>query len=145
MRAFRVLPLALLSLALPSGCSSTLGSDPEEWVREVGWLAPELSSIQMLKMPAQATAGVPFGITVTTVGSSSCTRADGADVVVSVLVADVTPWDRVAPQGTACTEDLAPFPRDVTLRFDLAGTATVRLHGRGGMTYQATLPVGSPY
>jgi hypothetical protein len=33
MRAFRVLPLALLSLALPSGCSSTLGSDPEEWVR----------------------------------------------------------------------------------------------------------------
>jgi len=136
MRAFRVLPL---TLAL--GCSSILGSDTDEWAREVGWLAPELSSIQMLKLPAQATAGTAFQITVTTVGSSSCTRADGADVAVSGLVADVTPWDRVAPEGTACTEDLAAFPRDVTLRFDLEGTATVRLHGRGGMSYQTTLPV----
>jgi hypothetical protein len=62
-------------------------------------------------------------------------------VVVSGLLADVTPWDRVAPHGTACTDDLAPFPRDVTLRFDVAGTATVRLHGLGGMAYQTNLPV----
>ena len=136
MRAFRVLPLALVF-----GCSSILGPDTDEWVREVGQLAPELSSIQMLRLPVEAEAGMAFDITVTTVGSSSCTRADGAEVVVSGLVADVTPWDRVAPQGTACTADLAGFPRDVTLRFDVAGTATIRLHGRGGMSYQTTLPV----
>lgn len=136
MRALR-----LLSLVLFTGCSSVLGSDPTEWRREVGVLAPELSSIQMLRLPAQATTGSAFEITVTTVGSSTCTRADGAAVQVSGLVADVTPWDRVAPVGMACTDDLAPFPRTVTLRFDVSGTATVRLRGRGGLSYEAKLPV----
>ena len=107
----------------------------------MGALRPELSSIQMLEMPANATAGVSFEITVTTVGSSSCTRADGASVAVSGLVADVTPWDLVAPVGAVCTDDLAPFPRRVTLRFSGAGTATIRLHGRGGLTYEAALTV----
>jgi len=95
----------------------------------------------MLEMPARAIAGVAFEITVTTVGSGICTRADGASVAVSGLVADVTPWDRLAPARAVCTDDLAPFPRRVTLRFSSPGTATIRLHGRGGLTYDAVLTV----
>ena len=79
-------------------------------------------------MPATLRRGVAFSATVATVGSSSCTRADGAEVTVTGLLAEVTPYDRKAI-GSVCTPDLAQFPRPVTLRFDQAGDAVVRVHG----------------
>lgn len=135
----RLTPLILL-VALLSACSDPVAPG-DDWVRQPGLLLPELSSAQMLQMPAQARAGVAFEITVTTLGSSSCTRPDGATVSVSGLVADVTPWDRIAPAGTACTDDLHPFPRTASVRFDSPGTALIRLHGKGDLIYEASLTV----
>jgi len=131
--------LLSLLVGLLAGCSDRLG--PDDWARRPGRLYPEISVTQMLQMPAQATAGVPFEITVTTRGSGSCTRADGMTVSVSGMVADVTPWDRVAPEGTMCTDDLAAFPRTATVRFDDPGTGAIRLHGRNDLVYHASLTV----
>lgn len=130
----------MLLAALLTGCSDPVAPD-DDWERQPGLLMPELSSIQMLQMPAHARAGVAFEITVTTLGSSLCTRADGATVSVTGLVADVTPWDRIAPEGTACTDDLHPFPRAARVRFDTPGSALIRLHGSGGLVYEASLTV----
>lgn len=138
----RLMPLVLL-VALLTACSDPTAPG-DGWVREPGRLMPELSSIQMLQMPTQARAGTAFEITVTTVGSSSCTRPDGMTVSVSGLVADVTPWDRIAPEGTACTDDLHPFPRTATVRFDVPGAARIRLHGKGDLVYEASLTVMPP-
>ncbi|GMV04502.1 MAG: hypothetical protein AMXMBFR53_07820 [Gemmatimonadota bacterium] len=135
----RLTPLIFL-LVLLAACSDP-AAPGDGWAREPGRLMPELSSIQVLQMPTQARAGTAFEITVTTVGSSSCTRPDGATVSVSGLVADVTPWDRIAPEGTACTDDLHPFPRAATVRFDTPGSALIRLHGSGGLVYEASLTV----
>jgi hypothetical protein len=139
MRVHRLLHPLLLAVVAAS-CGGLFDPD-DEWTREPGRLHPEISAIQMLQMPTQATAGVPFEITVTTRGSSSCTRPDGMTVSVSGLTADVTPWDQVAPQRTPCTDDLAAFPRTGTVRFDVAGSATIRLHGRDGLLYEASLAV----
>jgi hypothetical protein len=108
----------------------TSGTEPDDWRRVVGHVNPALSSIQAVSFPAQVQANVPFPVTVTTLGSSSCTRADGASVSRSDNLAIITPYDRVAPDGTACTRDLRGFPRTVMVRFGRPGEARLRFPTR---------------
>ena len=123
----RVSILALTFLLL--GCTS--GTAPEDgWQRVVGHVNPALSSIQAISFPAHVQVNVPFQVTVTTVGSSSCTRADGASVSQSDNLAIIIPYDRVAPDGTGCTRDLRGFPRTVIVRFTSAGVARIRVPTR---------------
>jgi hypothetical protein len=126
----RLVTAALLApLAFVAACSSPTGED--EWQRVIGTIAPMFSSQQLLFIPEGITAGRPFTITVTTVGSSTCTRVAGADVAVTGAFATVTPYDRVPRGGVGCTRDLRGFPRDVTLTLPTAGAAVIRIRGRG--------------
>jgi len=113
----------LAALTLLSACDGLV--DGAGWRRQVGSISETPATLQM---PASVRRGVAFTATVTTYGSSSCTRADGAEVTVSGLLAEVTPYDRKAI-GSLCTTDVASFPRPVTLRFDEAGDAVVRVQG----------------
>lgn len=120
----------VLAALLVCACSTFTG--PPGWSRVIGTVNPALSSQQMVNLPTEARVNVPFTVTVTTLGSSSCTRADGADVVVSGRTATITPYDRVAPPDTPCTRDLRGFPHQVQLRFATAGEARINVIGRDG-------------
>ena len=141
---------AVLALLIPTACTS--GTDPDVdadgWRRVMGTMEPAMSSVQAIKVPADIVAGVPFTVTLTTLGSSSCTRADGANRAVVGNMAVITPYDRIAPEGTGCTRDLRGFPRDVTITIAEAGPATIRIIARGiespVLTYDATVTVRSP-
>ena len=122
MRYTRLLILVLV------GCSTPAGSDG--WRRTVGWVDPTLSSIQAVIAPPEVVAGRAFAVTVNTLGSSSCTRADGASVKVEGRVAEITPYDQVAPPNTPCTRDLRSFPRQVSITFATAGEAVIRVNRR---------------
>src|SRR5262245_37669849 len=123
MRAFAILALTTLA-----ACSTP--ADPDDWERVVGWANPLMSSIQAIELPAQVVANQPFNVTIRTLGSSSCTRADGAEAAVDRSVALVTPYDRVAPPNTGCTRDMRAFPRTVSVTFASPGPATIRLNTR---------------
>lgn len=131
--------LVLAAFTLLSACDGLV--DGSGWRRQVGSISETSSTLQM---PASVQRGVAFTATVTTTGSSSCTRADGAEVTVSGLLAEVTPYDRKAI-GSLCTTDVAQFPRPVTLRFDQAGDAVVRVQGFSigirASTYEAHVTV----
>jgi hypothetical protein len=108
------------------GCASLLGP---EWDRQVGTIEiPEVPLPPPIELPDTVEQGVPFASNVVTFGSSSCIRADGAEINVSGLTVHITPYDLVAVTGD-CNADLAIHPRNVTLQFEEAGKATVRVHG----------------
>ena len=122
----RVLRFAFLVTLV--ACSTP--NDPSGWERVIGWANPEMSSVQAIRFPSEAVANQPFNVTVTTIGSSSCTRADGATATVDKDVVTVTPYDFIAPSNTPCTRDLHPFPRTVSVTVPSAGLATMRLKTR---------------
>lgn len=130
MRRHIAVPSLALVLAA-AACGG--GGDPldslDGWKVVVGRISPSLSSVQAARAPATARVGVPFTVTVTTVGSGSCTRAAGARVSrVNARFVVVEPLDRER-DGT-CTDDLASYPRDVRVTFEEAGDAVVRVSGR---------------
>lgn len=128
--------LHVFPLALLAGCSGLL--DPGGWDRVVGAISVTEPPIAL---PSSVRRGVPFAAIVTTSGSSSCIRPDGASVRIDGLTAEITPYDRRAPRTTACTADLHPFPRPVELRFDQAGVALIRVHGRSDSLYEMEIMV----
>jgi hypothetical protein len=117
---------ALLVVAF-LGCASPVGSEPT-WERQVGAIEIGGDQAPPIELPETVERGVPFASTVVTFGSSVCVRADGAEVDMSGLTAHITPYDLVAVTGV-CTDDLAPYAREVTLQFDEVGEATVRVLG----------------
>lgn len=109
------------------GCSLLTA---DEWVRRTGALAPSHTHAQAVVVPGTARVGVPFTITVATVGSGSCVRPSGASVEVVGLTATVVPMDEVYVGGRhACTDDLVSYPRTVTLTFMEPGSASVQVSG----------------
>jgi hypothetical protein len=117
--------VALLALI---GCSSS--AEPNGWRRVIGVVQPFMSSIQAVIVPPAVSVNVPFAVTVNTVGSSSCTRPNGATLAVAGNTAVITPYDFVAPPGTACTEDLHAFPRSVNVTFTSVGVGRIQVKSR---------------
>lgn len=119
----------LFGLLLFTGCASLL--EPHRWERVVGVIdiGGEISP-SPIQVPDVVQKGVPFTATVVTYGSGTCTRGDGAEVQVTNLTAEITPYDLEARGEVICTDDLVPYPRTVTLRFDTVGEAVVRVLGR---------------
>lgn len=139
MRTLLRYSTGLIALVLLAGCSGIF--DPG-WERVVG-MTGDSGTLPPLTLPASAKRGESFDVTVTTYGSSSCTRADGAETSVRGLVAEITPYDLVS-RGGICTADLHSFPRTVTLRFAEAGEAIVRVNGHSGsepVRYEARITV----
>lgn len=137
----------LLVVVLATGCHSAAGPTRE---RVVGTIAAGMSSTAALESPVTALAGEPVTVTVTTVGSSSCTAAAGAEVIYRGAVVEITPYDWTAAPETACSRDMHPFPRRVTVRFPTMGTFTLRVTGRaltgelGGAVVEAPITVVGP-
>jgi hypothetical protein len=129
-RATRAAALALLCLA---GCRLITGDDTA-WRRRVGVIGTggDQAAPEVLQAPAEATAGVPFAVTVTTFGGG-CIRSDGVEGRYAGLVVELTPYDiyHEGP-GVVCTLELRFMPRKVSVRFDASGVATIRLRGRRG-------------
>jgi hypothetical protein len=124
MRTLAALSFAVLAA---SGCDIL---DPG-WSRQLGLVVEDPHHFNSLIAPDVVTRGTPFQITATTFGSSSCNRADGYELDALPSAAEIRLYDKSAPFGTACTADFASFPRTITLQFDLAGTAEIRVIGRG--------------
>ncbi len=67
-------------------------------------------------------------VSVTTYGGG-CHSKGETEVRVQGMVADIMPYDYTAPPGTVCTQPLLSFGHTVTVRFEAAGTARIRIHG----------------
>lgn len=121
---------AILICGVAAACSAD-PADPQD-SREPGIIEIHASGATggVLQLPETIHAGETFQATVTTFGSSSCTRADGADVQQSASLAEITPYDLWASENVDCTDDLRALPRSVSLRFDAPGDAVIRIRGR---------------
>ena len=131
-RVIRLVAGVAVTLGL-AACRSPAESD---WERRVGVLPVAFSSLQSVMVASPIRAGVPFAVTITTVGSSTCTRGDGVEVARSPRRVVLTPYDWIAPRGSTCTRDLHPFPRTVQLTLVQPGEHTLRVQGqplRGGV------------
>lgn len=133
-RAARAVAAGAAAAAL-AACGGPTAADAP---RVVGVISVALAPPRPLAVPDTVRAGVAFEVQVTTYGSGSCTRPDGAAVRVAGLVAEVTPYDR-DPTQAACTEDLRAYPRPATIRFDAVGQAVVRVRGRASRHSDSTV------
>ena len=124
MRTLAALSIAVLAA---SGCDIL---DPG-WSRRLGLVMEDPHHFHSLIAPDVVTRGTPFQITASTFGSSSCTRADGYELDALPAAAEIRLYDKSASSGTACTADFGSFPRTITLQFEQAGTAEIRVIGRG--------------
>lgn len=125
-----------LLVMLLAGCSVVR---PEDTVQMLGWLGssglpPEVA------IPDTFDLGVATPIEVSTFGSSSCTRVARTEVAISGLTATVEPIDEYRTKG-ACTDDLRKFTHTAQLRFNAAGQADIRIHGRVGHLERDTVIV----
>jgi hypothetical protein len=127
--AMRTVQLAAGFLLLATaGCEAFT---PQPWERVVGVIAVEdLPSYSPISVPDSVRLGESFVATVTTLGSGNCTRAYGADVSHHGHVLEVVPYDQERRGSGICTLDLVAYSRPVTLRFDVAGEARVRIIAR---------------
>lgn len=120
--------LCCLATLTAAGCAGIVAP---EWSRGPGLVLEGNVVPASLVAPDAVTRGTPFLVTVSTFGSGTCTRADGYELIAVLAAAEVKLYDLGAPPGTACTKDLKRFPRSLTLQFDQAGTAELRVIGRG--------------
>lgn len=99
------------------------------WRQQPGLIDVGSSHMAPISLPDTIHGAGLQTVVVQTWGSSSCTRAAGADVEYGELAVTIGPIDSVAIRGI-CTDDLAPHPRNVTINFNSVGTWTVRVLGR---------------
>ena len=94
-------------------------------------LIDKFPDLIVIDAPPEVHANQPFTVTIATYGSSSCTTVDGADVQVTDVVVEITPYDR-QPIGdnVVCTADLASHPREVVVTLSTLGHTTIRVVGQ---------------
>jgi hypothetical protein len=132
--------IAFLSTILVLVLAVCVAPAASRWQARLGTIEPDL---RPLELPEEIRAGLEFTVTVRTVGSSSCTAAAGVESAVEGMRAVIRPIDRVAPDGSICTMDLASFPRQVTLVFPTPGEGEIVVvaHSLQGDTVAYALPV----
>lgn len=124
--------LVISSLIPILSCGSLSG--PEQR-REIGTVFPEGPG-NVLTVPATASAGEPFTVTITTAGSSSCHVRSETEVEIEGDTAVITPYDTFELGN--CTADLEAFDHEVSVTFDDAGAATVIARVRQGSPAEMT-------
>ena len=133
--------LAALTVLSLSGCS--LLTDVG-WSRRPGLVLDGPPPMTSLVVPA-AVRGVPFEVTASSFGSSSCTRPDGYEIDATSEGISIRLYDRTASGLTACTAHMHRFPRTITLTLDQVGVAEISVIGRAGehdiQTIRRTIPV----
>jgi hypothetical protein len=125
-------PAARLAVGASAGLALACGSptDPNTQ-RVVGTIDRALSSARVIDAPGEVHSGVPFAVTVRTVGSSTCVSPAGGGVEVSGALARITPYDLVPEPGhdVVCTRDYAVHPRDLSVTLKQPGPARLRVVG----------------
>ena len=92
-----------------------------------------IGRVAAVDAPDTVRAGEAFTVTVQTVGSNGCWRADRTEVDLGALRAVVTPYDvEDRESDEACTMALVDIIHEATLTFERAGTAEVVVRGRDG-------------
>ena len=125
-------PAARLALGVGAGLALACGSPTEpNTQRVVGTIDPSFSGAPVVDVPEQVHSGVPFTVTVRTVGSSSCVSPAGGRVEVVGTLARITPYDLVPNPGhdVLCTRDYAVHPRDLSVTLKQRGAARLRVVG----------------
>lgn len=123
--------LAVATVLLLAACDAyAFAWDSSTGTLVVGFVWNGGSGTVIIEAPETVTAGQAFEVTVNSFGSSSCVRADRLDVAVAGSVARLTPYDRVAPTDTPCTEDFGAHPHTASVTFTTPGPAVLEAHGR---------------
>jgi hypothetical protein len=81
-----------------------------------------------LELPDTVARGVLFTVTVTTLEGGCVRRAARTDVVMTDLLAEITPYN-VRTRSAVCTSDPVAIPHTARIRFTGTGLATVRIRG----------------
>jgi hypothetical protein len=103
-----------------------------ELVEAPGLLMDGPAPFESLVAPELVVQGVPFLVTASSFGSSSCTEAAGASSVIYPARAEIRLYDRIALEDSGCTRDLRAFTRTLIVQFNQAGAAEVVVIGRDG-------------
>ena len=126
MRTFSSVLLAMSTLLL--GCQQAPTGSTTLAQVVIGTIDAGGTLSNVIDAPASGSVGKRLSLTVSTFGNS-CVAAAGADVVIRDLQATVTPYDQEY-RNTPCLDYLKAYPRPVTVIFDRAGDATIRVQGR---------------
>jgi hypothetical protein len=115
----------LFAMLVGAACTTT---GPDERII-LGVIVLGAPQYQPLTAPDSVQVGVPFLVTIKTggggcIGRTAPTRIEAPSPLVRVL----TPFDIEGLHGS-CPADVRPLSRQVELRFDQAGLATVRVVG----------------
>jgi hypothetical protein len=80
-------------------------------------------------VPRSVERGERFAVNFYTFGGG-CVSRGRTELSIRGLEATIAPYDVHSGAGT-CTDEIAFLDHTIWLRFDLEGTATIRVHGRG--------------
>ena len=92
-----------------------------------------------LVIPDSVGIGEAFTVTVTTVGSRSCTRTGKTEVKIQDNIATITPYDYEDVGADVCTTDLYRFTHEATVRFLQVGEALIVIRSRASHARQNTI------
>ena len=117
-------------LGLLAGACGILGPDEKLVVGVFSRLTPPV-------IPDSVGIGAAFTVTVTTVGSRTCTRTGKTEVKIQDNIATITPYDyENVSAGDICTADLHNFTHEATVRFLQVGEALIVIRGRASHARQ---------
>jgi len=85
-------------------------------------------------LPRVVPVATPIAITITSAGSSTCSRPGEVTLTsqATALSFEVTDWERVVLDPFFCTADLRPLPRTLLHTLLVPGTHVIRAQGSGG-------------
>ena len=85
-------------------------------------------------LPRILPAATPIAITITSAGSSTCSRPGSVTMTsqATALSFQVTDWERIVLDPFFCTNDLRPLPRTLLHTPLVPGTHVIRAAGTGG-------------
>ena len=115
----------------PAVVEKTINVKPRT-VRQVSIIQSDaLSNLEVILAPNTVQAGVPFEVTVQTVGGG-CLEADGVDIKLEERLAVIVPYDLdvIPDENGDCPADIGPEPHFTQLTFNELGSATVGVKGR---------------
>lgn len=137
---------AVVAALLGSACELITGTQGKRVVGVLEWgpytvrtssvpasatLARTDPDLPRLLAPDTVQAGVPFTVTITTIGLRVCWKEAGAEVELRQNLAIVTPYDFTPETKDGyCADTTVLLRRDVELRFDTEGEAVIRVAGR---------------
>lgn len=130
--------VGIVLIWLVGGCS--LFTAPSEVKRGIIGYPDDI----VAEVPAQAVAGEPFQVSVSTV-VSSCWNGERTDVEIAGLRVTITPYDsRTRSGGIVCTTEVKRFRHTATVVVTETGEATVEFRGRDGSAFRSVVIVPAP-